>query len=411
MCRRRFHEVNRSFQNPTSGRPDKEGSSNVSSLFSRLRHSNAGALSILAALLMIAVVFQTLNSNFLTPRNLSNLVLQIGVVGTLGTGVVLALLLGEIDLSLGAVAGVAAAILGVLVGRCGWVGFPAILIALLAGAAMGCLQGAIVALIGVPSFIATMAGLLAWQGLQLILLGSTGEILIRDPLVRSLASGYLSPLQGVAAGLVAFALITAVTWRRRELRRRAGLDFSPLRRTLVELAIWAGGLAVALTACNSYFGVPYILLILGAVVAVLMWFTERTVMGRHIYAIGGNLEAARRSGIPIAQVRIRVFALIGMLSGLGGALSASRQFAVSIGTGGGTLLLDAIAAAVIGGTSLFGGRGRIYHALIGALVIGSVANGLDLLGEPSSIKNIATGVILVIAVGIDALSRNRRQVR
>jgi D-xylose transport system permease protein len=392
----------------SDGCPTKGKDSRMGSLFSRLRHGNAGALSILAALLLIAVLFQALNPNFLTPRNLSNLVLQIGVVGTLGTGVVLALLLGEIDLSLGAVAGVAAAVLGVLAGRCGWLGFPAILVALLAGAAMGCLQGAIVALIGVPSFIATMAGLLAWQGLQLILLGSTGEILIRDPLVRSLASGYLTPLQGVGAALLVFALVSGTTWRRQVLRRRAGLDSSPLQRTLFELAIWAVGLAVAVIACNSYFGVPYILLILSAVVAVLMWFTERTVMGRHIYAIGGNAEAARRSGIPIAQVRIGVFALIGVLAGLGGILSASRQFAVSIGTGGGTLLLDAIAAAVIGGTSLFGGRGRIYHALIGALVIGSVANGLDLLGEPSSIKNIATGIILVIAVGIDALSRNRR---
>jgi D-xylose transport system permease protein len=392
----------------SDGCPTKGKDSRMGSLFSRLRHGNAGALSILAALLLIAVLFQALNPNFLTPRNLSNLVLQIGVVGTLGTGVVLALLLGEIDLSLGAVAGVAAAVLGVLAGRFGWLGFPAILVALLAGAAMGCLQGAIVALIGVPSFIATMAGLLAWQGLQLILLGSTGEILIRDPLVRSLASGYLTPLQGVGAALLVFALVSGTTWRRQVLRRRAGLDSSPLQRTLFELAIWAVGLAVAVIACNSYFGVPYILLILSAVVAVLMWFTERTVMGRHIYAIGGNAEAARRSGIPIAQVRIGVFALIGVLAGLGGILSASRQFAVSIGTGGGTLLLDAIAAAVIGGTSLFGGRGRIYHALIGALVIGSVANGLDLLGEPSSIKNIATGIILVIAVGIDALSRNRR---
>lgn len=383
----------------------------MSSLLSRLRHGNVGALSIIIALLLIALVFQALNPNFLTPRNLSNLVLQIGVVGTLGTGVVLALVLGEIDLSLGAVAGVAAAVLGVLVSRYGWPGFPAILIALIAGAAMGCLQGVIIALVRVPSFIATMAGLLAWQGLQLILLGSTGEILIRDPLVRSLASGYLTPVQGVGAALVVFALILATTWRRRVLRRRAGLDSTPLQRTLVELSIWVVGLALAVAACNSYFGVPYILLILGAAVAVLMWFTERTVMGRHIYAIGGNPEAARRSGIPIAQVRIGVFALIGVLSGLGGVLSASRQFAVSIGTGGGTLLLDAIAAAVIGGTSLFGGRGRIYHALVGALVIGSVANGLDLLGEPSSIKNIATGIILVIAVGIDALSRNRRHAR
>jgi D-xylose transport system permease protein len=138
------------------------------------------------------------------------------------------------------------------------------------------------------------------------------------------------------------------------------------------------------------------------------WFTERTVTGRHIYAIGGNAEAARRAGIPVGAVRIGVFALIGMLAGLGGVLSASRQFAVSIGTGGGTLLLDAIAAAVIGGTSLFGGRGRIYHAILGALVIGSVANGLDLLGAPSSTKNIATGIILVVAVSIDALSRTPR---
>jgi ABC-type xylose transport system permease subunit len=147
---------------------------------------------------------------------------------------------------------------------------------------------------------------------------------------------------------------------------------------------------------------------LGAVVVSLSWFTERTVTGRHIYAIGGNAEAARRAGISVSAIRIGVFSIIGVLAGLGGVLSASRQFAVSIGTGGGTLLLDAIAAAVTGGTSLFGGRGRIYHAILGALVIGSVANGLDLLGAPSSTKNIATGIILVAAVAIDALSRSRR---
>jgi len=377
-------------------------------LFYRLRNGELGPLPVLLGLVLIGLIFQTLNSHFLTPRNLSNLVLQIAVVGTLGVGVVLALLLGEIDLSLGAVAGVAAAILGVLVAEHGWSGLPAIIVALVAGAVMGLLQGAIVVWARVPSFIATLAGLLAWQGVQLILLGSTGELLIRNSLVRSLASGYLTASQGIALGMAVLLGVALVIWRGRTSRRRARLENAPLREAIVQFGIWAAALLAGVAACNSYFGVPYVVLVLGTVVAALSWFTERTVTGRHIYAIGGNAEAARRAGIPVGAVRVGVFALIGMLAGLGGVLSASRQFAVSIGTGGGTLLLDAIAAAVIGGTSLFGGRGRIYHAILGSLVIGSVANGLDLLGAPSSTKNIATGIILVIAVGIDALSRNRR---
>jgi D-xylose transport system permease protein len=388
-----------------SSSPETPG---LASLFYRVRNGELGPLPVLLGLALIGLIFQTLNSHFLTARNLSNLVLQIAVVGTLGVGVVLALLLGEIDLSLGAVAGVAAAILGVLVAEHGWSGLPAIIVALAAGAVMGLLQGAIVVWARVPSFIATLAGLLAWQGVQLILLGSTGELLIRNSLVRSLASGYLTPSQGIALGMAVLLGVAFVIWRRRTSRRRARLEIAPLREAIVQFGIWAAALVAGVAACNSYFGVPYVVLVLGTVVAALSWFTERTVTGRHIYAIGGNAEAARRAGIPVGAVRVGVFALVGMLAGLGGVLSASRQFAVSIGTGGGTLLLDAIAAAVIGGTSLFGGRGRIYHAILGSLVIGSVANGLDLLGAPSSTKNIATGIILVIAVGIDALSRNRR---
>jgi D-xylose transport system permease protein len=382
--------------------------SGLASLFYRVRNGELGPLPVLLGLVLIGMVFQTLNPHFLTPRNLSNLVLQIGVVGTLGAGVVLALLLGEMDLSLGAVAGVAAAILGVLVAEHGWSGLPAIIVALTAGAVMGSLQGTIVVWARVPSFIATLAGLLAWQGVQLILLGSTGELLIRNPLVRSLASEYLTPTQGVAVAMAVLLGVAIVIWRRRTSRKRSGLEIAPLQQAIAQFGIWGAALAVGVAACNAYFGVPYVVLVLGTVVAALSWFTERTVTGRHIYAIGGNAEAARRAGIPVGAVRVGVFALIGMLAGLGGVLSASRQFAVSIGTGGGTLLLDAISAAVIGGTSLFGGRGRIYHAILGALVIGSVANGLDLLGAPSSTKNIATGVILVIAVGIDALSRRQR---
>jgi D-xylose transport system permease protein len=212
----------------------------------RLRHGEFRALPVLVGLVLIGLVFQILNPHFLTPRNLSNLVLQIGVVGTLGTSVVLALLLGEIDLSIGAVAGVAAAVLGVLLSHHGWSGFPAILLALLAGAAMGFIQGAIIIWLRVPSFVATMAGLLAWQGVHLILLGSAGEILIRDPLVRSLASGYLTSLQGITLSLAVFLCVAAATWRRRVSRRLTGLDLLPLRKVIVGLTVWAVGITAAL---------------------------------------------------------------------------------------------------------------------------------------------------------------------
>lgn len=388
-----------------------EGSPLLARVRERMRHGEFGPVPVIIGLVAIALIFQSLNPNFLTPRNMSNLILQIGVVGTIGVAVVLALLLGEIDLSLGAVAGVSAAVLGVLQAGYAWPGWLAMIAALASGALMGLLQGLVIVVLRVPSFIATLAGLLAWQGVQLILLGPTGERLVVDPMIRAIASGYLSPLAGGVVGIV--VLLAGAGWiaRQRSLRTHAGLPNESIRSAASRYVCFAVSLALIIGALNAYFGVPYILLLLGALVVVLTLFTERTVTGRHLYAIGGNAEAARRAGIPVAAIRIGVFSLIGTLAGLGGIISVSRQFAVSIGTGGGTLLLDAIAAAVIGGTSLFGGRGRIYHAILGALVIGSVANGLDLLGSPSSTKNIATGLILVVAVALDAASRAGKSAR
>lgn len=376
-----------------------------------LRRGEWGPLPVVIGLLLIWGFFQSQNQNFLSPRNLSNLALQIGVVGTLAVGVVFVLLLGEIDLSLGSVCGVCAGVLGVLVVKEQWPGPLAIGAALGVGALIGLLQGFITVYFGIPSFIVTLAGLLAWEGVQLILLGSAGELLIQDQTVRSLSSEYLTTFQSVIAALLAFGLAAAVLFASRRARQRAGLPVPPQRGLLIQLGLIALGLTAVIGWFDAYFGVPYMLVLLLLISAGCAWLTNRTVLGRYIYAIGGSVEAARRAGIPVGWVKVGVFSITGCLAAVGGVLSASRQFAVSTGTGGGTLLLEAIAAAVIGGTSLFGGRGQIYHALLGALVIGSVANGLDLLGQSASTKNIGTAIILVIAVGIDAFSRRRRQSR
>ena len=375
----------------------------------RIAQGDLGPWPVLAGLALIWILFQSQNDRFLTARNLSNLILQIGVVGTLAVAVVVVLLIGEIDLSLGAVTGVTAGVLGVLLVDHGWASVFAILATLAVGAIIGLIHGLVTVYVGVPSFIVTLAGLLAWQGVQLMLLGSVGELLVLDQPTRAIASNYLTSTQSWVIGAIFIAGYAWTEWRRRTRRQRAGLEVEELSQ------LWLRVFAVAVVAVgliallNAYFGVPYILVLLVGLVLLFGWLVARTIFGRHMYAIGGNSEAARRAGVRVGAITIVCFAFSSLLAAVAGILSVSRQFSVSTGTGGGTLLLDAIAAAVIGGTSLFGGRGKIYQALLGALVIGSVENGLDLLGQPTSVKNIATGVILVIAVGIDALSRRRRR--
>ena len=378
-------------------------------VLNRARSGEWGPWPVVFGLVLTWLLFQGLNGNFLTPRNLSNLVLQSGVVGTLGIGVVLVLLLGEIDLSLGAVCGVCASVLGVLITNLHWPGIPAMLVTLLIGMLIGLLQGAVTVYIGVPSFIVTLGGFLAWQGVQLILLGDAGELIVLDPIVQSFASSYLTVFTSIVLGIFIVAIVLVNLLARRRSRRRAGLELSSISTVILRLVGVIVGTGVAIILFDAYFGIPYMVVLLLVVVALLTWMTNRSVFGRYIFAIGGNADAARRAGIHVKTVRLAVFALASTLAALGGILSVSREFAVSTGTGGGTLLLEAIAAAVIGGTSLFGGRGQIYQALLGALVIGSIENGLYLLGQPASTQNIATGVILVIAVSVDALSRRRQQ--
>lgn len=372
---------------------------------------DTGSLTVVVGLVIVWVVFQTLNANFLSARNLSNLVLQIAVLGTLAIGMVIVLVLGEIDLSVGAIAGVSAAVMALAVSDHGWNAAAGIALALVVGAAIGLAHGAIITAFGIPSFIVTLAGLLVWQGVQLALVGDGGEIPIRDPFIRGIASTYVPVATGwvvVGAALVAMALVRLAVRRR---RTRLGLAVPPVASELVTALVTAVVVVGVVAVLDSYFGIPWVLVFLVALMAVCTLVMRETRLGRHLYAIGGNSEAARRSGIRVRGATVAVFVIVSAIAAAAGIIEASRQFSASNALGGGTLQLNAIAAAVIGGTSLFGGRGRIYHALLGALVVGSVQNGLDLLGQPAAIKNVATGVILIIAVIVDALGRRRRLAR
>lgn len=367
-----------------------------------------GALAVLVAIAVIWTVFQTQNANFLSARNLSNLILQMAVTAILAIAVVLVLVIGEIDLSLGSVTGVTSALLGVLLTNDHWSAGAAIVAALALGLGIGLLQGAVVVLVGVSSFIVTLGGFLAWAGLQLALIGPAGDLPVTNATVTAVANDYLTPTVAWALAAAAVALVALTEVMRARAARRAGVTTASRTRVGLRLLLIAALLSGIVAYLNSNFGVPYLMVLLLGLVVIFGWVLSRTMFGRYLYAIGGNAEASRRAGVPVATVRVVVLGLSGLLGGVAGIVSTSSLFATSAGTGGSTLLLEAIAAAVIGGASLFGGRGRIYQALLGAIVIASIQNGLDLLGKAASTEDIAMGAILVLAVCVDALNRRRR---
>jgi D-xylose transport system permease protein len=375
----------------------------------RLRQGELGSLPVVVGLIVIWLYFALSTDNFLTAGNLTNLMLQIVAVGIIATGVVLVLLLGEIDLSVGVVSGLAAACMAVLTTKHDWPGWAAIVAALLVGCAIGLFQGFFITYFRVPSFVVTLAGLLAFQGVLLYVLGDTGTINITDSTILDLANTFYSDYVGWIIAivlLVPYVLLTLVGYRRRVA---AGLDVEPLIVLALRVVVVVAGVIVAVIVLNADRGVPLTLLIFIGVVILVDFMTRRTAFGRHIYAVGGNAEAARRAGISLSRVRLIVFAMCSTLAALGGIMAASRLFAVNQGSGGGTLLLNAIAAAVIGGTSLFGGRGTAWSALLGALVIGSISNGMDLKALDSDVKFIVTGAVLLLAVTVDATARRGRQ--
>ncbi|HWJ42402.1 MAG TPA: sugar ABC transporter permease [Solirubrobacterales bacterium] len=375
----------------------------------RIVQGDLSAVRVVLGLVVIAIIFQVQEPRFLSAENLTNLMLQITTIGLISVGVVYVLLLGEIDLSVGAVSGLSAAVMAVLSVKHGWNAYLAIAAGVAVGAAIGCLQGSLFSRFAVPSFVVTLAGLLAWEGALLQVLGQTGSLNITDPKITGLANIFYSDSVGwiFAAAIVAsYGALTAVGYRRRVA---AGLEDTNPLPVIVRFVFVAAIVIAAVAILNSDRGVPLALMILLAFVVGMEYVAKRTTFGRHVVAVGGNAEAARRAGISVDRIRIIVFGISSMMATLGGVILASRLSSVDTSTGGGSVLLYSIAACVIGGTSLFGGRGAVRSAILGAVVIAMIDNGLGLLNVGDDTKFIVTGVVLLAAVTVDSLSRRGRE--
>jgi D-xylose transport system permease protein len=383
--------------------------STASQAVRRFVQGDLASLRVVLGLAVIWAIFQFENDRFLSAENLTNLMLQITAVGLISIGIVYVLLLGEIDLSVGAVSGLAAAIMAVLNVQHGWSPYLAIAAAVLAGTAIGLFQGSVFSRFGVPSFVVTLAGLLAWQGALLQVLGSTGSINITNSKITGLANTFYSDAIGWIFAVVVIAAYAGTVLAGYRSRIAHGLKGESLAPLAVRIGLVALITIVVVAILNSDRGVPLALLILLAFVVGFEYIARRTRFGRHVYAVGGNAEAARRAGIGVNKIRVAVFALASTMAAIGGILAASRLLAVNQSSGGSELLLLAIAGPVIAGTSLFGGRGAVWTALLGALVIGSIANGMDLLALSSAVKFMVTGGVLLLAVIVDAIARQQRQ--
>jgi D-xylose transport system permease protein len=374
----------------------------------RITQGDLGNLPVLLGLLIVVIYFQWQNDRFLSASNLTNLTLQIAAVATISVGVVLVLLLGEIDLSVGALSGFAASVMAVMNTRHDQPAWLCILSALLVGAAVGAINGFWVTKFRVPAFLVTLAGLLVWQGALLRTLGDEGSINLNDPGIVDVANTFFNDTitWAVAWATIGVVVVSRVVGRRR--RAAAGLPLEPVWRPVTFVAFLAAIVIGAALVFDRDRGLPLAVCICVGIVVVIDIVLRRTRFGRHVFAVGGNMEAARRAGIRVDGVRFMVFVLASTLAATGGVLAASRSLSVSQGSGGNDVLLYAIAGAVIGGTSLFGGRGSAWSALLGALVIGSIINGMTLLSIDSDMRFIVTGIVLLAAATVDAVSRRGR---
>lgn len=411
----------------------------------RMRSGDLGSLPIILGWLVLVIIFQTQNENFLTARNFVSLIQQMAGIMTIAIGVVFVLLLGEIDLSISYVSAVAAVLIALLLRNPATIPgigpvfealgmnesmpwYLALLLALGTATLIGLVQGLIITKFQLPSFVVTLAGFMVWSGVVLILVGGAGTVIVQDSVVIGVANYFLPDFVYVAGSgfttnpemFEGASLSSNVSWvlalifvllyafyrlSRARDRRKQGVASQPVIIVVLEvLAVSLFTFAVVYVA-NLDRGLPMIAIILVLLLFVFSFLALRTRFGRYVYAVGGNMEAARRAGINVDWVKIRVFMISSFMAGMGGVVLASRLRSVATDAGGGDLLLNSIAAAVIGGTSLFGGSGRVTNAFLGALVIATVANGMGLLGLSAGVKFVVTGLVLLAAVLIDAITR------
>ncbi len=382
----------------------------VRGFLDRVRSGDLGPLPVVVGLAIIWTVFQSLNPVFLSSNNLVNLLFDSSTVGVIALGIVCILMVGEIDLSVGSVSGFASALVGVLWVNGGWPVGVAILAALAAGGAIGVLYAMLFNRLGMPSFVSTLAGLLAVLGLQLFILGSSGSINLPygSPVVDLGQTLVMPSVVSYALVLAAGVAIFVSGYRTAARRRAAGLTPPSLGGILARALIFTAALELIVYYLNEDRGVPWMFGLFVGLVAAMDYALRRTKWGRSMTAVGGNREAARRAGIDVRGTYMSAFVVCSTLAALGGVLSAIRLASASQQAGTGDVNLNAIAAAVIGGTSLFGGRGSAYSALLGIIVIQSIASGLTLLDLSSSLRYMITGGVLAIAVIVDSLARRSR---
>ena len=386
----------------------------ASNYLSRIKSGDIGSLPAVLGLISLVAVFGAMSEFFLTNRNFANLLTQAAPVMVIAMGLVFVLLLGEIDLSAGYASGVCGAVLVLLVTNHGWSWYTALPASIAVGALLGTLIGTLVSRLGIPSFVVTLAAFLAFQGVLLLLAGEGGTIPIADKTVLAVENSNLTPTQGWILWAVTSALYVATGLNRINSRRKAGLvvELTQLwaMKTAALLIITGGAVYElnqerGLSAANSTKGVPIVAPLILAILVAGTFLLSRTSFGRHVYAVGGNAEAARRAGINVKRVRTIAFVLCSSLAAVAGMLFASRMNSISPSTGGSSTLLYAVGAAVIGGVSLFGGKGRMRDAILGGLVVAVIDNGMGLLGYGAGIQFLVTGAVLLVSAGVDAVSR------
>ncbi|MFI1581550.1 sugar ABC transporter permease [Embleya sp. NPDC020630] len=405
--------------NSGTGAPESPVVAHVKDYLARLRGGDTGAMPAVLGLVVLCTVFAIMRPKFLSAGNFANLFTQGAAVTVIAMGLIFVLVLGEIDLSAGFASGVCAAVLAVLLTEHDWPWYAAVLAALVVGMVIGLVLGVLVAKVGIPSFVVTLGAFLAFQGVSLLLVKGGTNVPVRDSTILAISNRNLAPIVGWLLAAAAIAGYGVVHVRRNRSRARRGLSAEPIVITGLRIGVLAVlvGLAVYVlnqersrnTVISSLRGVPIVVPVLVILLLVGTFVLRRTPYGLSLYAVGGNREAARRAGINVDRVRISAFVICSTMAAIGGIVAASRANSVDSNTGGSNVLLYAVGAAVIGGTSLFGGKGRVLDAVLGGAVVAVIDNGMGLMGYSAGVKYVVTGVVLLLAAGVDALSRRRAE--